>query len=440
MPGGLLDEARGLVNFIVSESRLDRVVAERAGSLGLPRRAIILALGKASIPMVRGLLGLVEPLGGAVATPHGTGTRISGLEVLEAGHPTPDEGSLRAGEALLEWARSAGEADVVIVLVSGGGSALAEKPLDGLTLDDLKEATRLLLLSGASIHEINTVRKHLSAIKGGRLAAEAYPARVVGLYASDVPGDRLDSIASGPTVADPTTYRDAINVMRLYGIYSKAPPRVVRALERGSQGELPETPKPGDERLSTTSNHLVATNMKLLLSIKSRLAERGYNSLVLTSRLEGESREAGRVVASITLESMERGVPVEPPGALIMGGETTVRVRGKGRGGRNTELALSWALAMRYWGVADEAAILAMDTDGIDGSCSAAGAVMTPIDIDRARSQGLDPSKALDDNDSCGLLEKIGGLVVTGPTGSNLNSVVVVIFEEARRSGAGGGI
>ncbi len=434
MGGRLREVLRGLVPRVIEHSRLDFRVEEKLRSMGLcGSKAIVLGLGKASVQMTRGALSCVEPSGGVVVTLRGLEERVEGLEVLGASHPVPDESSLRAAEALLEWARSAGAGDLVIVLVSGGGSALAEKPLDPLTLDDVKSTVRLLLRSGASIHEMNTVRKHISAIKGGRLAAAAHPARLVGLYASDVPGDRLDVIASGPTVPDPTTFEDALQVLRKYGLLGEVPRPVVELLERGARGMVEETPKPGDPRLARASNELVAANMDVLRGLTEDLRGMGFDTVILTSRLEGESREVGRALASITLEALERGVPVEPPAAIIAGGETTVKVKGGGVGGRNLELAASWALAVAYWNPEAPAAMLAMDTDGIDGSSPAAGAIVEPSMVEEARSMGLSFQDALDSNDTYTLLKKLGATIETGPTGTNLNSVAVILVSREVR-------
>lgn len=422
----LISIARSLVNDVVELSRLDGRVKGYLERLGW-RRAVVIAMGKGSIQMALGALNVLEVDGGVIVTPRGTGRPVDGLEVIESSHPLPDESSLKAGEAVLEWARVAGRLGRLLVLVSGGASALVEKPIDPLTIDDVREATRLLLGCGASIHEINGVRKHLSLVKGGRLATTAYPAEVRGLYASDVPGDRLDVIGSGPTVADPTTYCEALEVTRRYGVYERLPERVSRVLEDGCRGLREETPKPGSQLLSRTVNELVATNIDVLRGLEVKLRSMGFNTLILTSRLEGESREVGRALASITMEVIERGVPVQPPAAILAGGETTVRVRGRGRGGRNMELAFSWALSMRYWGYRDEAAILSMDTDGIDGFTDAAGAILVPGLVEELISMGVDPYRVLEDNDTYTAISRVGGLIVTGPTGSNLNSIQVIL-------------
>jgi glycerate 2-kinase len=433
-----LEDARRLVDVILRASRLDNRVKRFILERGMARhsggsRVIVLALGKAAPSMARGVLEAIEGVdGGVVATIPGVDiSGLEGLEVVYGSHPVPDESSIKAGEALLEWARSAGEGDVLFVLVSGGGSAIAEVPVEPLTLDDIKAAYKALIESGAPIDEINTVRKHLSKIKGGRLAAaRGKGSRLVGLYASDVPGDRLEYIASGPTVPDPSTYRDALRVVEFRGIKDRIPGRVLEVLEAGARGEIPETPKPGDPVFEGVRNELVAANIDVLREAEIFLRSLGYSVLLLTTRLEGEARDLGFFLASVSLEALERGIPGKPPLAILAGGEATVTVAGpKGRGGRNTELALAWALRMNYWGApARRAAILSMDTDGIDGDSPVAGAVVAPELIDKAVEAGLDPWRSLYNHDSYTMLARIGAVVETGPTGSNLNSVTAILL------------
>ncbi|MCE4624399.1 MAG: glycerate kinase [Desulfurococcales archaeon] len=423
-----------LVDSIVSLSRLDLRVESslRETEIG---EAVVVAFGKGSCQMADGALrsiGSVE--GGVIVVPRGQVCRVEGLEVLESTHPIPSTASLKAAEAVLEWAETARSRGVTLLsLVSGGGSALVEKPLEGLTLEDIIEANRVLLASGLSILEINTIRKHLSSVKGGRLAARAYPANVIGLYASDVPGDRLDLIASGPTVPDPTTFQDALTIIEANGLDNMMPERVMKVLREGAKGLIPETPKPGDPVFERVDNRLVAANIDVLEGLKRKLEADGFNTLILTSRLEGESIEVGKALASIALEILERGTPIRPPAALIAGGETSVTLPpgSGGRGGRNTELALSLALRVDYWRPdlqPGRIGILSMDTDGIDGSSPAAGAI-TFNGISRLAPggrRGLLEALAL--HDSYTVLDSLGLTVITGPTGTNLNSVTIVLI------------
>ena len=427
-------ELEGLARRVVEASRLEEPAREAVASSSAGRRPVIVAFGKGACSMARGALeALGSAEGGVVVVPEGMACSLPGLETLESTHPLPSERSVRAAEAVLEWARTARSSGrTLVALISGGGSALVEKPVEGIPLEDLVEANRVLLQSGLSILEINTVRKHLSLVKGGRLAAAASPARVVGVYASDVPGDRLDLIASGPTVPDPSTFEDALRIVRAYGLERRLPESIVRALERGARGEIPETPKPGDPVFRSVENRLCASNMTVLAGLSRILREElGYEALILTSRIEGESREVGKALASIALEALERGVPAGPPLALLVGGETSVTVRNpRGRGGRNMELALSTAARIDYWRPDLEPgkiAVLSMDTDGIDGNTDAAGAIAYNGITRVAREKGLDPLEALEENNTYDLFDRLGLLLRTGPTGSNLNSVTVIL-------------
>ncbi len=433
---GLALEARSLVDKIIEYSDLYTYTRRALEALNVKPRVLI-AFGKASVPMARAAIDyLGDSLeGGVVVIPKWReAPSLPGLEIVRGSHPVPDKSSLQAGEAVVEWARAARDKEL-LVLVSGGGSAMVELPQEGVGLEDIAETNKLLLLSGASIYEINAVRKHLSLVKGGWLAKHAYPGRVYGLYASDVPGDRLDTIASGPTVPDPSTYEDALTVLRRYDLLDRVPANVKRVLEEGASGLRPETPKPGDPVFSKVFNSLVASNMHVLEKLGDYLRRLGYNTLILTSRIDGESREVGRALASISLEAMERGVPLKAPAALLVGGETTVSVRGKGgKGGRNQELALSWLLHVEKWmeNPMAQMVLLAMDTDGIDGNSPAAGAVVWPGLARVAKDSGLDPWRYLEDHDSYSLLSRIGATIETGPIDSNLNSVIIILIKNKK--------
>ncbi|MCE4610265.1 MAG: glycerate kinase [Desulfurococcales archaeon] len=432
MEGKLVNVLSELVDEIVRYSRLEDSTKRAVEALGV-RNAHIIAFGKGAISMAQGALEALSRVeGGLIIVPEYMEGRVDGLELLKSTHPLPSEKSLEAGKAVLEYADSLGKDDTVLVLVSGGGSALVEYPLEGLSLEDLVETNRILLNSGMSILEINTVRKHLSRIKGGRLAEALYPARTYGLHASDVPGDRLDLIASGPTVPDPSTYHDAISIIKTYDVEDQLPRAVLGILEKGAQGELPETPKPGDKVFENVVNKLTAANIDVLQRLEESLRSKGYNTLVLTSRVSGESRDVAKVLASIALESYMRGVPIPSPAAIIIGGETSVTVRGSGRGGRNMELALWFAREIDYWmgGELEDAVIgiVSMDTDGIDGVTDAAGAIAYNGLLRKARRLGIDYDRLLGSNDSYRLAGELEVLVKTGPTGSNLNSVTVVLI------------
>ncbi|MCS7105168.1 MAG: glycerate kinase [Thermofilaceae archaeon] len=399
----------------------------------LSRGVYVVALGKAAPYMAEELENILGTTikGGVATIPRGGFTpSFKIFKAVEAGHPYPDGGSLKAGKLALELAeRAKQEGCPLIVLISGGGSSLAEVPVHGISLDEIQSVTTLLLKSGATINEINTIRKHISLLKGGRLAATAYPAPVIALVLSDVIDDRLDTIASGPTVPDPTTYSDALEVLERYNLLDKVPNALVQFLTRGLKGEEPETPKQGDVRLSNTFTTLLGNNLVALKVMESYARELGLNATILTSRLQGEAREVAKVLASIALEVRLNSLPLKPPAALICGGETTVTVRGKGRGGRNQEFALSAALMIEG---TDGVSIAAMGSDGIDGITDVAGAVVDGSTITKARKAGLDPLRFLNENNSYEFFKAVGGHIRTGPTGTNVNDfyIAVVVTED----------
>ncbi len=379
-------------------------------------RTVVVGAGKAAASMA----AAVEthwpekaPLEGLVITRYAHGLPTRRIRVVEAGHPVPDENREAAAREILALA----------LLVSGGGSSLLALPAAGVPIDDLKQVTRALLASGAPIQDMNTVRKHLSAIQGGRLAA-ATRAHVVALVISDVTGDDPTHIASGPCAPDPTTYGDAIEILERFGV---EPPAAIRAhFERGVLGREPETPKPGDTAFARVENRVIATAHQSLLAAATYLQGQGIASMVLGDSVTGESREVAKVFAAFAREIREHAHPVKPPVALISGGETTVTLRGKGRGGRCTEFLLSLAIELdaleRSWA-------LACDTDGIDGSEDNAGALLTPDALARARSLGVNPKKLLADNDGYGFFSALDDLIVTGPTRTNVNDYRVILVE-----------
>jgi len=339
-----------------------------------------------------------------------------------AGHPTPDEAGMQGARQILSMAQQAGPKDLFIMLISGGGSALLSLPAEGITLEDLKALTSLLLASGATINEVNSVRKHVSGIKGGRLAQAAFPARVVSLILSDVVGDPVDSIASGPTAPDPSTFAQCIAILKAYEIYDRVPESVRSRLERGVGGEIDETPKPGDRVFNKVTN-LVVGNNRIALEAARRASEaRGYRALVLTDRMEGEAREIGVLAASILNSVSASDLPTAPPCAIILGGETTVTVRGGGKGGRNQELALSASHKISGDGI-----LLSLATDGRDGPTDSAGAMVDGRTWREAESLGADPDGALRENDSYGVLKAVGCHLFTGYTGTNVCDVLYLL-------------
>jgi hydroxypyruvate reductase len=402
-------------------------LGSRIVDLDAVRHVYVVGAGKGTAPMAKALEELLEDRirEGAISVKYGHGLPLRKVQVLEAAHPVPDEAGVAAAQRLLEVAEKAGEGDLVLAAFSGGGSALMPAPVPPLTLEEKQDVTRLLLACGASIQEINAIRKHLSRIKGGGLARAAHPARTFSLILSDVIGDPLDVIASGPTAPDPTTFQDCLDILDRYGLLDQAPPRVVSILREGRDGRRPETPKPGAPVFHRVENLIVGNNLMALLAAKEEAERLGYRALVLTSRLEGEAREAAKAVAAIAKECAATGRPVSPPACLLFGGETTVTLRGDGKGGRNQELALACALALEGW---DRICVLSAGTDGTDGPTDAAGAFADGTTAAEARRLGIKPRDYLDRNDAYGFFERTGGLLRTGPTRTNVMDLICVVI------------
>jgi hydroxypyruvate reductase len=395
----------------------------RAGPLTLDlsrvRRVVVLGCGKAGATMAR---AVEQALGGRIALGfvvvkdgYGAATRV--VEVAEAGHPVPDARGLAASARLLGLAREAGADDLLVVLISGGGSALAPAPTPPVTLGDKQTVTRLLLAGGATIGELNAVRKHLSQIKGGQLARAAAPARVLTLALSDVVGDPLDVIASGPTAPDPSTFADALGALRRRGVIDRIPAPVRERLEAGLRGEAAETPKPGDPLFERVTNLVIGNNALVVDAAMAAARRLGYRPELVTRALEGEAREVAR-------ELVARARTLDPPACLVAGGETTVTVRSPGRGGRCQEFAL--AAALEVAGDPD-LTVLAAGTDGTDGPTDAAGGLADGTTVARAQEAGCDPAQALRGNDAYTLLRATGDLLVSGPTKTNLLDLYIVL-------------
>jgi glycerate 2-kinase len=385
----------------------------RRYSLSRFDRIQVIGAGKASAAMalvVERLLGR-RVSGGAVNVPDGIRTRLKKIELHPSRHPVPDERGVAGAEQILRIAQEATERDLLIAVISGGASALLPAPVDGLTLESKQAVTRSLLGAGATIHEMNAIRKHLSRIKGGRLALAAFPATIIALILSDVVGDDLDVIGSGPTVGDRSTVADARAILAKYGV--RAPEALMR-----------ETPKPGDARLSNVQNVIVGSNRQAMDAAAAKARELGYRTLVLSSVIEGETREIAMMHAGIAKEVLVSGRPVRRPACILSGGETTVTVRGTGLGGRNQEFVLAAAIALaRVPGVT----IFSAGTDGIDGPTDAAGAVADESTLSRAAKAGLGLCAHLNDNDSYRFFETLGDLVKTGPTGTNVADVRIML-------------
>lgn len=390
-------------------------------------RTIVIGAGKASAAMAQALEAhWTAPLEGLVITRYGYAVPCEHVEIVEAAHPVPDEAGLHATARIRELVSGLTADDLVIALISGGGSSLMVAPGEGITLADKQAVNGALLHSGASISEMNCVRRHLSQVKGGRLAAACYPARVLTLLISDVPGDNAVDIASGPTVADPTTRADALAILDRYRI---AVPDSVRAF---LQRDEAESIKPGDARLQNTETRFITTP-QVALEAAAKVAEAaGYTPYILGDSLEGEARDLGRAMAGMTRQVAVRGQPFKAPCVLLSGGETTVTVRGSGRGGRNVEFLLSLAVALD--GLPGVYAI-AGDTDGVDGAEEIAGACITPDTLARAWALGIPPRKSLDNNDGHGFFQALGDSVITGPTLTNVNDFRAVVID-AQEAGA----
>ena len=384
-------------------------------------RFIVIGAGKASAAMAQAVEAHWQgPIEGLVVTRYGYAVPCRHVEIVEAAHPVPDAAGEEAARRLVQLVSGLTEDDLVLCLISGGGSALLPMGLPGLTLADEQELNAALLRSGASIGEMNCVRRHLSAIKGGRLAAACHPAKVVNLLLSDVPGDNTIDIASGPTVGDPTTCQQALDILKRYGI--AVPPAALALLETGAA----ETIKPGDPRLQRVETHFVATPQMALEAAAQVARAAGIATHILGDAIEGEARELGKAMAGIARQVALRGQPFAGPCVLLSGGETTVTLRGQGRGGRNVEFLLSLGVALEGQpGVH----ALACDTDGVDGMEEIAGALLGPDSLQRAWRKGLRPRQMLDDNDAHSFFQALGDAIVTGPTLTNVNDFRAIYVE-----------
>jgi glycerate 2-kinase len=402
------------------------VVDGRRYPLGLWRRGLVIGAGKASAPMaaaVEAVLGQALPVEGRVTVRYGHSSPTQRVQIVEAGHPVPDAASVDATSAIVELLEETDERDLVVCVISGGGSSLLSLPAETISLEDLQQTTNALLRSGASINEINVVRKHLDTVKGGGLARLAAPAQVITLVLSDVVGNPLDAIASGPTVPDTSTWAEAAAVFDRYGLWDQVPAAVARRLIEGLAGRHPETPKPGDPEFDRTQTVVVGSNLLACEAAAAAAEASGLRSLVLTTYVEGEAREVGRVLAALLREVDASGHPLGRPCMLVAGGETTVTLRGSGLGGRNQELCLSAAISLR--GLRD-VLLASIGTDGNDGPTDAAGAFVDGTTLDRAAALGLDPARYLADNNSYAFFDRLGDLIRTGPTNTNVNDLYLL--------------
>lgn len=433
-----VDPARAVHYAVRREGDLLYLAGKGTEAAGSPPQAVydlnqyerVLAIGggKAGAPMVQALDEILGPRlsGGWVNVKEGhlVDAGVPAVTVHEAGHPIPDEAGRLGAQRILELAQQAGERDLVFCLISGGGSALLPLPAEGITLGDLQALTDALLRCGATINEFNTVRKHCSQIKGGQLARAAFPATVVSLILSDVVGNPLDVIASGPTVPDTSTFADAYGVLAHYGIVDAVPERIVAHLRSGMRGEVAETPKEGDPVFERVHNVIVGSNAIAAQAALAAAQEMGLHALLLSTYIEGEAREVGKVAAGIAKSLVAEGRPLPRPACVIAGGETTVTLRGTGKGGRNQELALAAALALDGW---EGVTLVTLATDGSDGPTDAAGAIVRGDTVSRARQVGLSAVDFLARNDSFTFFDHLGDLVRTGPTNTNVNDLLFII-------------
>ena len=389
-------------------------------------RILVVGAGKAGAPMAQALEDLLGDriTDGVIVVKEGHGLPLGHVRIHEASHPVPDERGIKGAEEILSLVKDAGERDLVLCLISGGGSALLVAPAEGVTLEDKQEVTRLLLACGADIHEINTIRKHLSRAKGGGLARFAYPATVVSLILSDVIGDDLNVIASGPAVPDTSTFADTRQVLEKYDIWDRVPAAVQSRIDQGLKGDIEDTPKAGDAVFKRCFSELVGTNIQALKAAGLKSEELGYRTLILSSTVEGEAREVVKVLIAIAKEVRGSGNPLSAPACILCGGETTVTIRGDGKGGRNQEFALASALVIDGM---ENIVVLAGGTDGNDGPTDAAGAIADGSTLVRAQAKGLDPLDFLRRNDSYHFFQPLEDLVITGPTRTNVMDVYMLL-------------
>jgi len=394
------------------------------------KNIIVIGFGKAVCPMAQAveemLIGEIKE--GLVITKYKHSKPLKKIKIIEAGHPVPDENGIRGTKEILNIVKTyAQEETLIICLISGGGSALFVAPYEGITLKEKQTVTQLLLNAGANIYELNAVRKHLSQVKGGRLAEKIYPARLISFILSDVIGDRLDVIASGPTAPDETTYQDAWKILKKFNLFKQVSPAVLGLLEKGKKGFLPETLKTDHPAFQKVTNIIVGSNRKALEAIKKAAYEQGLAAEVVSAEIQGEAKEVAKQLSRLAIEKQAQ--LSDKSMCLISGGETTVTVKGNGLGGRNMELALAFALEIAgKKGIS----LLSAGSDGTDGPTDAAGAIVDGETVIRAQSMGIDAKAYLENNDSYHFFQKVGGLFVTGPTGTNVMDVQIMVIDRKK--------
>jgi len=402
--------------------------SEKVFDLNGVHKVFLVGTGKASNSMAQ----VIEEIfgdritRGVITTKYGHLLPLKKTEIIEAGHPLPDRKGCEGAKKIQRLLKESGPEDLVIFLLSGGGSALLPLPADHIDLKEKQEVTQLLLDCGANIKEINTIRKHISRMKGGWLAKWAYPSTVIGFILSDVVGNQLDVIGSGPTVSDPSTFEEAWDILKKYDLLNEIAPSIRRHLQLGKEGKIEETPKPQDAVFERVYNSLIGSNILALLAAEKEASSSGYNTLILSSSIEGETREAARFHTAIAKETISSGNPIPRPACILSGGETTVTIKGKGLGGRNQEFVLAGAFEIS--GI-EKVVLLSGGTDGTDGPTDATGAIADNTTIHRGKSMGLDPKSHLDHNNAYPFFEKLGDLLITGPTHTNVMDVRIILVD-----------
>jgi len=401
-------------------------IGNRKYNLSKIKSIFVTGAGKATAPMAAAIEDILGEniTSGIINVKYGHTTNLNSIRLIEAGHPVPDKNGMKGADEILNLASAAKEHDLVICLISGGGSALLTLPAKGITLKDKQDTIKILLSCGATIHEINTIRKHISKIKGGRLAKAVYPASMLSLILSDVVGDDLDVIASGPSVPDPSTFEEGMKIFKKYKITKNIPKVVVSHMRKGASGKVPETPKEGNKIFKNTYNLIIAGNMEAITAARQESNKMGYKTLVLSSMIEGETRDVAKVHTAIAKEILKTGNPIPPPACILSGGETTVNITGSGLGGRNQEFVLAAALDIAE---RKNIVVLSGGTDGGDGPTDAAGAIADTNTSKRAESMGLNPLNFLLNNDSYHFFKQLDDLLITGPTNTNVMDLRIIL-------------
>lgn len=387
----------------------------------------IIGIGKAAAAMAQPLEKILGDFltGGIIIVKYGHTLPLNKVRIIQAGHPVPDEAGYQGAQECVRILQRSGSKDLIFFLISGGGSALFPYPVKGLTLEDKQKTTNVLLEAGADIQEINTLRKHLSRVKGGRSAQLVHPATLITLILSDVIGDKLDSIASGPTVPDISTFADCLDIINKYNIKDSLPPAASEIFNKGIQGEIEETPKPGNPIFEKTRNHIIGNNLFALKAAQKKAEKLGFNTLLLSTSIEGETKDAAKVHAAIAREILASGNPIKPPACVLSGGETIVTIRGRGKGGRNQEFVLASAIGIAGM---KNTTILSCGTDGTDGPTDAAGAIADGTTVNRAMNIGMDPVHYLKTNDSYHFFKRLNDLIITGPTYTNVMDLRIILI------------